>query len=246
MSKKIRVAAMSDLHGHLPKDIPVCDVLCICGDIVPLDCQADTVKSISWFLLDFVPWADSAPCDKVIFIGGNHDFFLHDMVCRSQDRLNPICDADKLMTRLLVGSHRSKHKKLVYLMDNSYEYCGKRFYGTPWIADLSRWAFYASNEDRKTKFNNIPKHCDVLLTHMPPISNDCGLVKQTGTFNYLTNYGDAILADIIKERDIKWSLSGHVHSGEHISKEIDGTNFVNVSLKDEDYKVKYPIFEFMV
>ena len=77
--EKIKVVAMSDMHGSLPKakDFPKCDVVCIAGDICPLDVQRDLVESISWFLLEFKPWAESLPCDKVIFVGGNHDFFLH-------------------------------------------------------------------------------------------------------------------------------------------------------------------------
>lgn len=244
-NEKMHICAMSDLHGYLPKEVPACDVVCICGDIVPLDYQSDTIKSVSWFILDFVPWAESLNCEKVIFIGGNHDFFLHNLAMGSNIQ-EVVRSAKDVMKRLLVGMHRGQHNKLVYLMDNSYEYKGVKFYGTPWIADLSRWAFYMNDEDRERIFNNIPKECDVLLTHMPPITNDCGMVRQHGCFNTLAQYGDVILADKIHERNITWSLSGHVHSGNHVPNNIDGTNFVNVSLKDEDYKVSYPIFEFDV
>ena len=46
------------------------------------------------------------------------------------------------------------------------------------------------------------------------------------------------------KRDIKWALSGHVHSGSHVSQKVNNTNIVNVSLKDENYKVSYDLFEF--
>lgn len=243
MKEVLHCCAMSDLHGYLPKDVPECDVVFICGDIVPLDYQSDNIKSVSWFILDFVPWADSLPCDKVVFIGGNHDFFLHTLACGSNIQ-DVIRSANDVMKRILVGTHKGRHNKLVYLMDNSYEYEGRRFYGTPWIADLSRWAFYLNDEDRENIFSHIPKSCDVLLTHMPPITNDCGMVRQHGCFNTFAQYGDQILAREIDKKDIRWSLSGHVHSGNHVPTLINGTNFVNVSLKDENYKVSYPIFEF--
>lgn len=58
--------------------------------------------------------------------------------------------------------------KLIYLCDNSVEIDGIRFYGTPWIADLARWAFYKPEDELKEAYANIPKKCDVLLTHIPP------------------------------------------------------------------------------
>ena len=82
----MKVVAFSDPHGYLPKlkDFPECDVVCIAGDICPLDVQRDLVESISWFLLEFKPWAESLPCKKVIFVGGNHD---DKKCCREYARL---------------------------------------------------------------------------------------------------------------------------------------------------------------
>ena len=77
----MRVAAISDIHGFLdnPRNMPEGDVLCICGDIVPLEFQVDTVRSISWFCLEFVPWVESLPYKKVLLLAGNHDFFLEEI-----------------------------------------------------------------------------------------------------------------------------------------------------------------------
>ena len=77
----MKIIAISDLHGYLPK-LPKCDVVCISGDIFPLDIQKDLIKSISWFQLKFRPWAESLDCDKVIFIAGNHDFALYELYKR--------------------------------------------------------------------------------------------------------------------------------------------------------------------
>ena len=53
--RKLKLSAISDLHGNLPSpDIfDAGDVLCICGDIVPLDFQRDMIKSIAWFCMKF-------------------------------------------------------------------------------------------------------------------------------------------------------------------------------------------------
>ena len=77
-TKTLRVVALSDLHGYLPRpeEFPECDVACCCGDFVPLEYQNDDVASIAWFCLEFIPWVDKLPCKKFILVSGNHDFFM--------------------------------------------------------------------------------------------------------------------------------------------------------------------------
>lgn len=235
--KKIKVVAISDIHGYLPKDLPDGDILCIAGDILPLDIQRNDVKSISWLLLDFKPWADSLPYEKVIFVAGNHDFVFEQMGPKTNHTGSEVM-------KMLFGNHR-KETKLVYLQDSSFEFEGKRFYGSPWIEDLSSWAFYASPEDLEKKWSTIPKKCDVLITHMPPRTGNYGTVLEAG-WNNGKNFGSQILAEEVGWRDIKYHVFGHVHSGQHADSVICGTTMANVSLKNEDYKVKYHIYEFEV
>ena len=239
MSEKIKVVAMSDLHGHLPKPdlMPQCDVVCIAGDILPLNVQSDMVSSISWLLLDFKPWAESLNCDKVLFVAGNHDFVFQWI---GPDKGRSGSDVMKK----LFGQHK-KDTKLVYLQDSSYEYKGKRFYGSPWIADLKRWAFYKSEEDLRKQWEILPKKCDVLITHMPPKCYGFGQVQETG-WNHGQDYGSQILAEAVSIRDIKHHIFGHVHSGQHQPLEVNKTIMANVSIKNEEYKVKYYPYEFEV
>lgn len=236
VENKIKVVAMSDIHGYLPKDVPECDIVCIAGDILPLDIQRDDIKSVSWLLLDFKPWADALPCDKVIFVAGNHDFVF--------EHLGPYIGASaKDIMETLFGKHETK---LVYLQDSSFYYKDKRFYGSPWCADLTNWAFYKSNTELQKAWNNIPKSCDVLITHMPPRYMSCGTVMQPG-FNYMRDFGSNELTEVILARDIKYHVFGHVHSGSHCVTETPlGTKLINVSLKDENYKVTYFFTEFEV
>ena len=67
------ICAISDLHGNLNFNIDKCDLLLICGDIVPLNIQMNHKKSRKWIVNDFDKWCNSQPCDKVLFIAGNHD-----------------------------------------------------------------------------------------------------------------------------------------------------------------------------
>lgn len=234
----MKIVMMSDLHGYLPKpeDVPECDVVGLCGDIVPLDYQNDDVTSISWFCLEFVPWTDKLRCKKVLFIAGNHDFFLEHIMYgpAREDGTRKIRSASEVLKKLLPGNNKGKHK-LVYLRDSSFEFEGKRFYGTPWITDLPRWAFNKSEEDVEKEYSKIPFSCDVLMTHMPSSMCNMGTVLQSN-YNYETNYGSEVLTDALVNRNIRYTFCGHVHSGEHNIQEYkEGCKIVNVSLKDERY-----------
>ena len=248
--KKLKIVAISDIHGDLPV-IPECDVVCCAGDISPLEYQSDQTQMLGWFYLVFVPWVESLPCKKFIIVAGNHDFFLQNIHMRWIDesygyRRYTWRSASDVMKKLLPGNLRGTYNKLVYLCDSSYEYEGHRFYGTPWIGDLSNWAFYQDNDTLMEKYKNIPKQCDVIITHMPPKIEGLGEVIQGGCFNTGTDYGSPELAEVLKTRDFKYALCGHVHSGQHLPVDFDGKKLVNVSLKNEDYKESYYPFEFEI
>ena len=236
----MKIVAISDIHGYLPNDLPEGDVLCICGDIVPLDYQSNFTKSVAWFELDFVPWSDSLNYQKIIFIAGNHDFFLEKISMTMESHYMD----SKVLKWLLPDSHQSEHK-LVYLQDSWVEIDSVRFYGTPWVPYLTNWAFYKSSEDLVKTFSKIPKNVDVLISHTPPRVWELGKVLQP-SYSFGKDFGCKELADAISERNIKWSICGHVHSGEHNVVEFDDTKFSNVSTKDEDYHIYYPPFIFDV
>lgn len=244
----MKIKAISDNHGYLPdpSSIGKCDVLCICGDIMPLSIQRNFYASVLWYTNHFRNWVNKLNCEKVILTPGNHDFFfemLEKIIAYKDNQENEygwVLDV-KTLNHI---TKRDRNDKIVYLVDELFVYKGVRFYGTPYVSSLKNWAFYRSDVELKERFNKIPEKVDVLLTHQPPKLNDCGLVKQTDAFHYLSDFGSDILADAIMKRDIKWALSGHVHSGSHVSKKVNNTNIVNVSLKDENYKVSYDLFEF--
>ena len=70
----MKLVVLSDIHGDLPEITTECDVVCICGDIVPLYYQSSFTKSVEWLKTDFKNWCIDLPCEKVIIIAGNHDF----------------------------------------------------------------------------------------------------------------------------------------------------------------------------
>lgn len=156
----MKICGISDIHGNLYNEIPKCDVLCICGDIVPLNIQRDIKESDKWFTEDFIKWINNLPCNKVIIVPGNHDFYLERMY------IEGTWEVVKALMRAITND------KVEMLIDESYTYKGVSFYGTPWINPIlfqqGRWAFELQDNEL---YNKIPK-CDILITHDNPNYNN--------------------------------------------------------------------------
>lgn len=216
----VKVCAISDLHGALPK-IEECDVVFICGDIFPLEIQRINTECEAWLNGEFAEWIDNLPCEKVILIAGNHDYLFERFEYTKV--LNKIKDNIKLK------------EKLVYLQDNVYEYKNLKIFGCPWCTGPYGWPFVDTTGE---KYKLIPD-CDILLTHQPP------RVKQLGCSYpgkvYEENWGSEELKNKILSKNIRYNFCGHIHSGTHggITANDCDTVFYNVSIKDEDYKVTY-------
>lgn len=159
----MKICGISDIHGNLYNGIPECDVLCICGDIIPLNEQRSTDASLKWWQTRFAKWVDKLPCKKILVVPGNHDFYIESKL---GDEWESFVEDYELYT----------NGKVRFLVDESYTYEGITFYGTPWIQPIEfqegRWAFeYPTDEIDENPFEKIPK-CDILLTHDNPNYND--------------------------------------------------------------------------
>ena len=124
----MKICAISDTHGYLP-DIKPCDILLICGDISPLNYQRSIPLMNDWIDCEFTEWVKNLPCEKVVFIAGNHDLFLE----RTPKEI--IRDNLSILT----------NNKAKYLEDDYYDYLsdtGKiyRIYGTPACRIFGNWA----------------------------------------------------------------------------------------------------------
>lgn len=212
----MNIVAISDLHGFLPR-VEKCDVVTISGDISPLHIQRWYSLMLDWFKEDFIPWCMSLPCDKVIFIAGNHDF-----ACSSPNW--------KMDFSYLLDEQNGAREKIVYLENESYTYKEKVFFGCPY-SDIPYWAF--SIDDHPWGYNDIEPDVDVLLVHQAPDYNG------VGTTEFDQNYGSEKLFDVIKDRKPKYVLCGHIHSGNHDKVVYEDTIIYNVSIKDENYEPSY-------
>lgn len=218
-----KIVCISDLHGYLPTNLPEGNILVICGDITPLSIDRDILKSTVWWATKFIPWVRTLEYEKVIFIAGNHDFLMEFIKDRPfLDIIDPYYTCDNL----------------VYLNNESYVYRGINFYGSPNVRYLKSWAFYKPNDELTSVFQQIPDNTDFLITHQPPKVGNCGVIMEYPTY---TDCGSLELTEaLVKKPNIKYSVFGHIHSGDHNCTINDNdTKCFNVSLKDEGYYVKY-------
>lgn len=218
----MKVILMSDLHGDLPVIEP-CELVCICGDISPLNIQATHKKMRKWLIEEFKPWCESLPCDKVIFIAGNHDSSFQKL--------------DFMYTQF------PKDGKTTYLFHESYVYTAKSgkeysIFGTPYCKLFGNWAFMESDETLEKLYSTIPNNLDILITHDQPYGYNDIILDDVPWANN-SNIGNKPLAKAILEKQPKIQVNGHLHSCDHSMIEIGATKHYNVSLKNEMYEIVY-------
>lgn len=207
----MKIAGLSDLHGYLPDNIPTCNVLCISGDIIPLQIQRKSFASIRWWLRDFCSWVCRLPCDKVIFTAGNHDIVL--------ERLYK----SNLFYKFVALLEQYSNDKAILLINEQYTYKGINFYGFPYIRPIlfqeGKWAFEDNykNKDEIGVYRDIPKYdIDILITHDTPFKNFC-------------------LDNIIESMQNKPTIfCGHWHEGDSDNLQ----KIYNCSIKDNQYNIK--------
>ena len=219
------IGITSDLHGYLPQIQP-CTVLCICGDIVPLNIQRDINKSEKWFKKVFIPWVMATPCKYVYFIAGNHDFYLQ-YLCLKKSRLEVYETLEK-----------PTDGKLTFLYDEvAHIPNGENFlniYGTPWCHIFGDWAFMRGDDDLTYIYNKIPDFVDILLTHDAPAMNGVGMIHE-GKYSG-EEAGNEVLSYTILKKTPKYAFCGHIHSGEHELQTVGNTKIANTSIMNEAYK----------
>lgn len=222
----MRIIALSDLHGILPhiKDEGI-ELMLICGDIVPLSFQSDMELSKWWFESKFTEWVEDLPVNKVVFIGGNHDW---------------ICERDSEWMHYKF----SKDSKATYLHHQQYNYKSIQdekeysIFGTPYCKIFGRWAFMRETETLEIFYNKIPDNVDILISHDSPTLGNLGYINQNVRWGNV-DAGSNVLSAAILKCHPHYFFSGHIHSGKHELQEIKGITMANVSIVDEYYNNVY-------
>lgn len=220
----IDICVISDLHGYLP-EIKPCELLLICGDIIPLECQGSSNKTNKWFNKTFRDWTERIDCKKILFIAGNHELRVEN-------------HTDKY--RILFP----EHNKATYLKDSQYIYKGSdgksySIYGTPWCQVFGSWAFMATDDKLEEIYSNIPEGLDILMTHDQPYGYGDILLQKDCPWATGEHIGNKPLAKAVLEKQPRYLFTAHLHSTDHNCVMINQTKRYNVSLKDEKYQVVY-------
>ena len=174
-----------------------------CGDFLD---GANPPKSL---LADVDDWFGSLRFEKILVVGGNHDF-----------------DAE-----LRYGFGDRVFENAEFLVDRALSHGGLTFYGAPWVPELAGWAFYADEKQLAKKWRRIPRDVDVLITHTPP----AGLLDQP--FGASIHLGCPLLAARVRQLQPRLHCFGHVHAS-HGQMTIDQTTFVNAALATGEYPYK--------
>lgn len=227
----MKICSISDLHGNLiyyPSDywkgLEECEILFICGDILPLQIQYNMVESKNWLISEFKLWAQDLPVEKVYFIAGNHDAWF--------ERNN--IEAHKLFP---------KYDKITYLKNELIEYLSNqdskvyKIFGTPYCKIFGNWPFMRSADVLKHKFSEIPNGLDILISHDAPygVSDIC----LEGCWADGDHIGNTQLRDIVLSRQPIYHFHGHLHSSNHNEEMLGITKVFNTSILNEEYKVQY-------
>ena len=219
----MKICSFSDMHGQLDFTIEPCDIVLICGDIVPLNVQSSMINSEIWLKDVFIPWCNNLPCEKVLFIAGNHDHLFE----RHPDRV-----------RLSLQGQ----DKITYLDCEIFEYEGKIIYGTPLCKPFGRWAFmpsYEEQDERYARHLNIIGNIDIIMSHDAPYGVSDVLLQKDCFWADGTHIGNKSLFKFIEAAQPSYCFHGHLHSTNHEEELLNKTKVYNVSLLDENYEMVY-------
>ena len=225
----MKICAISDLHGYLPKiEEKGLECLFICGDILPLKTQSKYVKALEWIREIFIPWTKEIDAKKIYLVAGNHD--------------KPFEYARMTLKNMLNGTN------VTYLENESASYLdndGKEWviFGSPDCHIFGNWAFMYDEATEYVDFDGMPANCDILLTH-DAAYGESDMTLQEVPWNSHEHIGNKELRKVLDERRKKknapkYHFFGHLHTCDHSLIDYDGVNTACVSLLDENYNTAY-------
>lgn len=217
----MRIVAVADLHGNLPKSVPECDLLIIAGDICPhFDHKPGSAKDVAgqrkWFDTEFNDWLKRRLPARIVSIWGNHDF---------------------------VGEQDPPRDELWTLLEDSGTTSGGlSIYGTPYTPRYYDWAFMETEDKLAERFARIPEGLDILISHGPPLWACDRAAGDKGD-----HIGSKALYERIStmQKPPKLLICGHIHGGKgegFVFGEHGSVHVWNVAGVDERYSPHSPMW----
>lgn len=146
---KINICVVSDTHDreYTLRNIPRCDVLVHCGDIMMCTrffSDGECIKK----LIRFNEWLGSLPAKHIIVVAGNHDRIIEAI---------GVEETKKILTNA------------VYLENSGVKICGLEFWGCPMSRGRSGNKAFQSDNFIDRSFRCCPDggQIDILVTHGP-------------------------------------------------------------------------------
>lgn len=221
----MKICAISDLHGYLPKDLPESDLLLIAGDIMPLFIQNSMKKSEDWLKKEWKEWCKDQETYEIVLIGGNHDWFLE----KEEEKTREIFADFGLWFHYL-----NNETEVINIEGQNI-----KIYGTPYCHMFGSWAFMKDDHILEEYYAECPNNVDIILSHDAPYGiTDVCLERLAYTSE--GHIGNMPLRKRLNMTNFKYLLHGHLHSSDHKLTEFKEGLVANVSLVDENYKPAYP------
>ena len=207
----MKLVIVSDTHGrHDELGILRGDVLIHCGDSGNgFSRQSDDVDGLD-------AWFGRQEFERILCIGGNHDF---DMQARAE-RGGPVL------------------RNAEYLQDQVHEYRGVRFYGSPWTPELVDWAYYLDDDALRARWELIPNDVEILITHTPPY----GVLDRNTAGRHC---GCRELHNRLLDLHPRIHCFGHIHASAGTTY-LNGTTYVNASMVNRRYEIAHQPIELNV
>ncbi len=202
----MRVVCLSDTHNQLAGiKIPDGDVLVHAGDFSGTGNYEDHYK----FAKNFGSYSHKYK----IVVPGNHDRYTE--------------------TQTQIVKDLFKDNGITLLIDESIEFEGRKFYGSPWTPTFGRWSWMKDRGRSIGKmWDNIPVDLDMLITHGPPHG-----ILDWSIYDKV-HCGCEELIKAIYDKKPRFHVFGHIHNSGGMSKVEDGISFHNVAICNEEYKVQ--------
>uniref|UniRef100_A0A0A9WR64 Metallophosphoesterase domain-containing protein 1 n=1 Tax=Lygus hesperus TaxID=30085 RepID=A0A0A9WR64_LYGHE len=220
-----RIVCMSDTHARAIsiETVPNGDIFIHAGDFTTFGMEDE--------VMSFNDWLGKLPHRHKIVIAGNHEL--------SFDPTNGLGYPRRFRDDEVPETNmRDRLTNCIYLEDEMVEIHGLKIYGSPWQPEYRGWAFNVQRgEDCLRKWDMIPDHVDILVTHGPPIGH--GDLCLSGV-----RAGCVELLSVVQKRvKPKYHVFGHIHEGYGVT--TDGLiTFINASTCNVSYQPVNPPIAF--